>query len=64
VDIYDNPEQVQSNFENAKISPVVREWNLPTSLWTFIVGAKGQIIYRFESFASESEIENALKEIL
>jgi hypothetical protein len=63
VDIYDNPEQVQSNFENAKISPVVKEWNLPTSLWTFIIGGKGQIKYRFEAFASESEIENALNQI-
>jgi len=64
VDIYDNPEQVQSNFENARISPVVNEWNLPTSLWTFIVDGKGKIKYRFEAFASESEIENALNEIL
>ena len=64
VDIYDNPEQVQSNFENAKISPVANEWNLPTSLWTFIIDGKGKIKYRFEAFASESEIENALDEIL
>ena len=63
VDIYDDPQQVQSNFENAKISPIVKEWHLPTSLWTFIVGAKGQIKYRFEAFASESEIENALNQI-
>ncbi len=64
VDIYDNPEQVQSNFENARISSVANEWNLPTSLWTFIIDRKGKIKYRFEAFASESEIENALEEIL
>ena len=63
VDIYDDPQQVQSNFENAKTSPAVKEWNLPTSLWTFIVGENGQIKYRFEAFASESEIENALNQI-
>ena len=63
VDIYDDPQQVQSNFENAKISPIVKEWHLPTSLWTFIIGGKGQIKYRFEAFASESEIENALNQI-
>ena len=63
VDIYDDPQQVQSNFENAKTSPAVKEWNLPTSLWTFIVAGNGQIKYRFEAFASESEIENALNQI-
>ena len=63
VDIYDDPQQVQSNFENAKISHAVKEWNLPTSLWTFIVAGNGQIKYRFEAFASESEIENALNQV-
>ena len=63
VDIYDDPQQEQSNLENAKTSPPVKEWNLPTSLWTFIVAGNGQIKYRFEAFASESEIENALNQI-
>ena len=63
VEIYDDPEQVQLNFEGAKISDVVKQWRLPTSLWTFIISEKGEIEYRFEAFASKSEIENALNEI-
>ncbi len=63
VEIYDDPEQVQLNFEGAKISDVVKQWRLPTSLWTFIISEKGEIEYRFEAFASKSEIENALNQI-
>ena len=60
VEIYDNPHEILGDIANAEVSPEVREWNLPSEPWTFVVDSKGIISYRFEGFATEGEIEEAI----
>jgi hypothetical protein len=40
------------------------EWNLPTEPWTFLVGANGKIVDRFEGTVSVNELETAVREKL
>jgi hypothetical protein len=42
----------------------MREWNLPTEPWTFLVGADGKIAARFEGTVSVLELEEAVREEL
>lgn len=42
----------------------MREWNLPTEPWTFLVGADGKIAARFEGTVSVHELEQAVLEKL
>ena len=70
VEIYDNPEEIQGDLDRAEIFSVVDDWGL-TSIkdyfnesWTFILDADGQILDRFEGFATFSELETALLQAL
>ena len=40
------------------------EWKLPTEPWTFLVGANGKIVERFEGTVSSDELETAVREKL
>ena len=42
----------------------MKEWNLPTEPWTFLVGADGTIVDRFEGTVSVDELETAVREKL
>lgn len=42
----------------------MREWKLPTEPWTFLVGADGRIVGRFEGTVSVAELEAAVRETL
>jgi hypothetical protein len=42
----------------------MRDWNLPTEPWTFLVGADGRIAARFEGTVSVHELEQAVREQL
>ena len=42
----------------------MREWNLPTEPWTFLVGGDGKIAARFEGTLSVQELEQAVREEL
>jgi hypothetical protein len=42
----------------------MREWNLPTEPWTFLVGADGRIVERFEGTVSVAELEEAVRDKL
>ena len=45
-------------------NPWMREWNLPTEPWTFLVSARGRIVERFEGTVSVEELESAVREKL
>ena len=64
VDIYDNPEEIQGDLTRARISPAVVEWGLTSTEWSFVVDRDGIVSARFESFATEEELEQALQEVL
>ncbi len=38
----------------------MREWKLETEPWTFLVGADGRIVERFEGAVSVRELEDAV----
>jgi hypothetical protein len=42
----------------------MKEWNLPTEPWTFLVDAHGTIVDRFEGTVSVDELETAVREKL
>ena len=42
----------------------MQEWKLPTEPWTFLVGADGRIVERFEGTVSVAELEQAVRENL
>jgi hypothetical protein len=42
----------------------MKEWNLPTEPWTFLVNANGTIVDRFEGTVSVDELETAVREKL
>ena len=42
----------------------LEEWKLPTEPWTFLVGADGTIVERFEGTVSVTELETAVREKL
>ena len=64
VDFYDNPEEIQGDLNRARISPTVREWNLPSIEWTFVIDGGGTVAARFEAFATVEEVEEELLRVL
>ncbi|MYI83440.1 MAG: hypothetical protein F4056_09220 [Chloroflexi bacterium] len=65
VDLYENPEEIRTMGLGVAIeTPLLREWGLHTPEWTFIVGADGLVAGRFEAFAPEEELEEALIAVL
>ena len=45
-------------------APVVKEWNLKTEPWIFIVGKDGKIAKRFEGGITQQEVEPEFQEVL
>lgn len=64
VDYYDNPEEIQGDLDRAVLSPVAREWRLPSTEWSFVIDREGTIAGRFEGFTPLEELRQALKKIL
>lgn len=64
IDLYDNPHEIQGDLDRAVISPVVREWNLPSGEWTFVIDSGGLITDRFEGFSNLDELREALESTL
>ena len=64
IDLYDNPHEIQGDLDRAIISPTVREWNLPSGEWTFVIDRDGAIAARFEGFATLDELRDALEDAL
>ena len=64
IDLYDNPHEIQGDLDRAIISPVVREWNLPSGEWTFVIDSGGLIADRFEGYCNLDELRDALESAL
>ena len=45
-------------------APVMDEWRLPTEPWTFVVGADGRVVKRFEGLVTGDEVAAALEPLL
>ena len=70
VEIYDNPDEIQGDFNKATLSQPVQDWgisDLPdwfNESWTFILSDEGRVSQRFEGFATLEELESALQVVL
>ena len=70
VEVYDNPDEIQGDLNNARYSPVVEAWGLPgiegyvNESWVFILDQEGRITSKYEGFASVGELEPGLRLVL
>ena len=66
VEVYKNPHLFEEGQRPGIDDAVdaVREWNLPTEPWTFVVDSDGIIRAKFEAFTPAQAIEDALLEVL
>ena len=64
VDYYDNPHEIQGDLGRAVLSPVAREWNIPSTEWSFVIDREGVVAGRFEGFTPLEELRQALKRVL
>ena len=70
VEIYDNPRDMQGDFDAAEVAPAVKEWKLDTlpgwknESWTFVLDKDGRIRHRFEGFVSLLELEDAVDSVV
>lgn len=64
VDLYENPDEIQGNLDNAVASPVLEEWGLVSQEWTFVLDRTGRISARFENFAPREELEPEVQNAL
>ena len=60
VEIYDNPADIKGDISNASVVQAVKEWNLPSEPWVFLVDENGIVRQRFEGLATYQEIESSL----
>ena len=58
VEIYDNPHEIKEsgNLNIGKISDPVKQWNLPSEPWTFLIDISGKIASKHESFIDYEEL--------
>ena len=64
VDLYENPQEIQGELSQARISSVVEEWGLPSIEWTFLLDRDGRVAGKFEAFATMEELAEALEGLL
>jgi len=64
IDVYNNPDQIKGNLEQANISQVVLDWGLPSEPWTFLINSEGIIVGKYEGFADEHELEKSIELII
>lgn len=63
-EIYSNPQEISSGIETASLSTTVKEWNLPSEPWVFVIDSGGRISGKFEGYASFEEISNQLQQVI
>ena len=66
VEVYKDPHRFESGQRPGRDDVVVavKEWNLPTEPWTFVVDAGGRVHAKFESYAPPATISASLRELL
>lgn len=64
VDLFENPQEIQGDLSRAVLSPLLDEWGLVSQEWSFVLDSSGVITGRFENFAPESELVDALESAL
>ena len=53
----------EGNDPNNPVNRWVREWNLPSEPWVFVVGRDGRVAARFEGHVSVAELQAAVERV-
>lgn len=61
IDLFDNPREIQGDLSRAVETPLLDEWGLVSQEWTYVVGADGRVVARFENFAGAEELAEAIE---
>ena len=65
IEVYDNPPEIrEEGIEQARISPIMTEWNLATEPWTFVIDSQGLVRAKFEGFVDAAELEEAIGQVV
>jgi len=70
IEIYDNPDLIQGDLNQAKLTQAVQDWGISAipgwfnESWTFVLDPEGRVTQRFEGFATLDELEQALQAVL
>ena len=64
VDLFVNPQEIQGDLTRAVHTPLLAAWGLVSQEWSFVLDSDGVITGRFENFAPESELVDALDALL
>ena len=64
VEVFENPHLIEGGRPAGGFVPAVLEWNLPTEPWTFVLDRAGRVQAKFEAFATEEELGDALVQVL
>ena len=59
VEIYEKSGDIKGDISNASLVQAVKDWNLPSEPWVFLVDEDGIIRQRFEGLATYQEIKSA-----
>ncbi|HEU0020930.1 MAG TPA: hypothetical protein VFR55_04555 [Dehalococcoidia bacterium] len=68
VEIYDNPEEIQGDLSQARITEAVKEWRFDqiphwfNESWTYVLDSDGVVYQKFEGYATLEELDVALQE--
>jgi hypothetical protein len=70
VEIYDNPDEIQGDLSQAKITGAVMEWGFDqipgwfNESWTYVLDSEGRVHQKFEGFVTREELEETLQGVL
>ena len=64
IEVWDNPHEIDGDIANGKLSPILDEWGIQTEPWSFVLDSHGIVSSKFEGFATEQEISEALQIVL
>ena len=56
--------EIKGDLDRAVRNPILEQWGITSDEWTFVVDRNGRISGRFESFAPEEELEQALIKVI
>ena len=67
VEVYDNPEEIQGDLSQARITKAVTEWGFDqiphwfNESWTYVLDSEGRVYQKFEGYVTLEELEEALQ---
>jgi hypothetical protein len=60
VEVWDNPHEIEGDLSRGRLSPTIAEWGLVTEPWTFVLDRNGLVAAKFEGFATNEELKEAM----